>query len=310
MADLKNIPARLKLAVARARAERPAVDVAIQTFKTYSVDDGGSYAAALTYYMFFSIFPLLLFSASILGFVTRGNVELQTRVLEAGIESVPFLQEILHPDNLSSIQERAGGLALTGAFLALYTGSGAIVALEHALNRIYGVTDEPKWVEKRLRSLKFLMVFGLAAIASFALGGVAGFAADLFPSGAGATAVAWTASHVLGFILGTGIFAAAYRLLPAVTRSWRDVLPGALIAAFLFEVLKELGSIYLERGAENREATFGAFALAAGLLIGSYLIAQITLLAAELNDVLVARRITRQTYSHEPKEAPDGTDRT
>lgn len=310
MPDKKSVPARLKLAVERARAERPVVDVAIQTFKTYSGDDGGTYAAALTYYMFFSIFPLLLFSASILGFVTRGNIELQTRVLEAGVESVPFLQDILRPENLSSIQERAGGLALTGALLALYTGSGAIVALEHALNRVYGVTDEPKWVEKRLRSLKFLVVFGLAAIASFALGGVAGFAADLFPSGAGATAIAWSASHILGFLLGTAIFAAAFRLLPAVTRSWREVLPGALVAAFLFEVLKELGSIYLARGSENREATFGAFALSAGLLVGSYLIAQITLLAAELNDVLVARRITRQTYKHEPKEVPDGPDAT
>lgn len=310
MADNKSIPARLKLYLQRARAEKPAVDVTMQTFKAFSQDDGGTYTAALTYYMFFSIFPLLLFSASILGFVTRGDVELQARVLEAGLESVPFLQDILQPDNLAAIQERAAGLALTGAVLALYTGSGAVVALEHALNRIHGVSDEPTWLQKRLRSLRFLLLFGVAAIASFALGGIAGFAADLFPDGFTAAVAAWMVSHLLGFILGTAIFAAAFRLLPAVTRTWKEVLPGALIAGFLFEVLKELGSAYLARGAENRAATFGAFALAAGLLAASFLIAQITLLTAELNDVLVRRRITRQTYVHPQEEAGHGTDAT
>lgn len=310
MAEKKSIPARLKLYLQRARSDKPAVDVAMQTFKAFSQDDGGTYTAALTYYMFFSIFPLLLFSASVLGFVTRGNVELQARVLEAGLESVPFLQDILQPENLASIQERAAGLALTGAALALYTGSGAVVALEHALNHFYGVTDEPTWVQKRLRSLKFLLLFGIAAIASFALGGISGFAADLFPEGVATAAVAWSVSHILGFFLGTAIFAAAFRLLPAVTRTWKEVLPGALVAAFLFEVLKELGSVYMARGAENRAATFGAFALAAGLLAASFLIAQITLLAAELNDVLVRRRITRQTYVHPQEEAAHGTDGT
>lgn len=310
MADNKSIPARLKLYLQRARAEKPAVDVTMQTFKAFSQDDGGTYTAALTYYMFFSIFPLLLFSASILGFVTRGDVELQARVLDAGLESVPFLQDILQPDNLVAIQERAAGLALTGAVVALYTGSGAVVALEHALNRIHGASDELPWLQKRLRSLRFLLLFGVAAIASFALGGIAGFAADLFPDGFAAAAAAWTVSHLLGFILGTAIFAVAFRLLPAVTRTWKEVLPGALIAGFLFEVLKELGSAYLARGAENRAATFGAFALAAGLLAASFLIAQITLLTAELNDVLVRRRITRQTYVHPQEEAGHGTDAT
>ena len=44
--------------------------------------------------------------------------------------------------------------------------------------------------------------------------------------------------------------------------------PGAVLAAFLFELLKEFGTWYLARGAEGREAAFGVFASAAGLLGG------------------------------------------
>jgi membrane protein len=95
--------------------------------------------------------------------------------------------------------------------------------------------------------------------------------------------------------VGTLVFAAAFRVLPATELAWRDVLPGALVAAAAFELLKSLGAAYLEAGAASRNATFGTFAAAAGLLVASYLICQITLLSAEVNVVLAERRLTRQS---------------
>jgi membrane protein len=83
------------------------------------------------------------------------------------------------------------------------------------------------------------------------------------------------------------------------------VFPGALVAALGFEVLKTFGTWYLERGAAGREATFGAFAAAAGLLVVAYLLAQATLLAFELNQVLEERRTLRQT-AVEPEGGTDG----
>jgi uncharacterized BrkB/YihY/UPF0761 family membrane protein len=80
---------------------------------------------------------------------------------------------------------------------------------------------------------------------------------------------------------------------------------GAVVAALLFELLKEFGTWYLSRGAEGREAAFGVFASAAGLLVASYLLAQVILLAAELNDVLAQRRVTRQSSIEEAKEERD-----
>ncbi|MBA2725248.1 MAG: YihY/virulence factor BrkB family protein [Actinobacteria bacterium] len=70
---VKKVPQRAKVLLERARAKNRVVDIAMRTLQSFSEDDGGSYAAALTYYTFFSIFPLLLFSASILGFLTDGD---------------------------------------------------------------------------------------------------------------------------------------------------------------------------------------------------------------------------------------------
>ena len=366
----KKLPQRALVLLERARAKNTFVDTTMRTFKTFSEDDGGSYAAALTYYTFFSIFPLLLFSASILGFLTEGNEVLRKEIIDAGISSVPLLRDVLSPGGLEVIENGRQKFALTGTLLALYSGTGAIVALQHALNRFYGVTEEPNWLGKRVRALKLLGLFAVGALLSLVLGGLSGYATNIFaeketlggrevavnvinkgadpPSanleigdrpfpdveegstfaegyvlesigesgdcvnvsfegdentlceigGQGVTVAAVVGKilgHLTGFIVGVLLFAGAYKFLPAVQRSFREVLPGALIAAGLFEVLKVVGAWYIQRGAAGREATFGVFAISAALLVACFLISQITLLCAEVNDVIIERRRTRQS---------------
>lgn len=373
----KKAPQRAKVLLERARAKNRAVDIAMRTFQSFSEDDGGSYAAALTYYTFFSIFPLLLFSASILGFLTAGDPELRRTIIDAGLSSVPLLKDILSPGGLKTIENGRQSFAITGTILALYSGTGAVVALGHALNRFNGVTEEPNWLGKRVKALKMLALFAVGAILSLVLGGLSGYATNIFaeketlggkeisvnsinkgadpPSavlelgdqtfpkvvegttfaegyvlesvnesgdcvnvsfegdentlcevgGQGVTVAAVVGKilgHISGFIVGVLLFAGAYRFLPAVRRTFREVLPGALIAAGLFEILKEVGAWYIQRGT-GREATFGVFAISATLLVACFLISQITLLCAEVNDVILQRRLTRQSSIDKPEEA-------
>jgi membrane protein len=286
MPDLKQIPAQAKLRVEKARARYGFVDVAVRTFKRFSEDDGGFYAAALTYYVFFSLFPLLIFATALLGFATDLFPELRADLLEQGFESFPLLSDVLNEDVLAAIERAAGGLALLSVVLALYSGTGAVTALAHALDKIHRVEDEGNLLTKRLDALKWLAIFSVAVLASLGAGSLAALAPGLLGTWLG---------HAVGFGLNLFIFLTAFKFLPHFRRSWSEVLPGALLAAAVFEVLKYAGEIYLDRGASARSATFGALATAAGLLVASYLLAQITLLAAEVNAVLAERRLTRQS---------------
>src|ERR687891_520807 len=252
MERIKRAPAEAKRRLERARARYGWVDVGVRTAKRYGDDDCGSYAAALTYYLFFSIFPLLLFAAAALGYLTPNNPKLRGNILESGLKTIPVLSDVIDEESLEALEKNRGAIALTGLGLALYTGSGAVVALEHALNKIGHVRQEPNFAVKRVRSLKWLAVLGVA--------------------------------------VNVGIFATAFRFLPVTRRSWADVLPGSLLAALVFEVLKFAGSFYLARGAASRQQTFGTLAGAATLLVASYLISQIILFAAELNEALFERR--------------------
>jgi len=292
MITLRRLPARAKLKVETARSRWGPVDVTLRTFKQFSLDDGGSYAAALTYYFFFSIFPMLLFAAAALGFLTSGNDELRSDILTTGRESVPLIGQVLSEEALETIESNSARLGLLGAVLALYSGSGAVVALSHALNKINNVSEERNFIGKRIRSLMWLAIFGAAVMLSVALGALAGYAGRLFDS-TPAQVISFVLGLAIGFGVGVLLFGSAYRFLPNKELSWGDVLPGALVAALLFEILKLVGTWFLARGAESRQETFGTLAAAAGLLVASYLVSQVTLLAAELNDVLRERRRTR-----------------
>lgn len=287
MKFVTDLVARAKLLLERARARYAVVDVTMRTFKAFSEDDGGSHAAALTYYTFFSIFPLLLFAGSLIGFLTSGDLELRKRLIETGFDTVPILKDALSPEGLRLVIENRRTLAGTGAVMALYAGSGAIVALGHALNRINGVTDEPSFLVKRLRSLRWLMLLGGAGLVSLGLGTAAGFAPGIFGT---------LAAVAGGLALSFAIFATAYKSLPGKDLRWSEVMPGALAAAIGFEILKFAGSAYLARGETARNDTFGTFAAAAALLVASYLLAQVTLLCAEVNVVLAERKMTRQSF--------------
>lgn len=138
----------------------------------------------------------------------------------------------------------------------------------------------------------WLALLGVAAVISLAFAMFAAFAENILPGGAVIASMLGVAG---GFAVGLFIFTAAFKFLPGKQPAWKNVLPGALIAAAAFELLKVVGSFYLARGEAARNDTFGTFASAAALLVASYLIAQITLLAAEVNAVLAERRETRQS---------------
>ena len=281
MQQVKRAPKLMKLQVERARAKSGLFDIIVRTFRRYSDDDGGSYAAALTYYTFFSIFPLLLFAAAILGYLTFGNDELRSKIIAGAVNSIPLVRDAMNPSGLALIETRRQALALTGAVLALYSGSGAIVALQHALNKVAHVNVEPNWFGKRVRSLKWLALFGVGAAGSVALGTVASFIPN---------SLAAAAAMLGGLGVNTLIFATAFKFLPNIEQTWKQVLPGAVVAGIAFELLKIFGATYLAQGEGARNDTFGTLAGAATLLIASFLISQVVLLAAEVNAVLCERR--------------------
>lgn len=277
----------------RSRARWSVVDIVTRTFKRYSEDDTGSYAAALTYYTFFALFPLLLFAGAAVGYLTFGNDELARAFIKNGVNSIPLIRDALSGDGIIFLQENKDAIVGTGLVLALYAGTGMIVALEHALNKIHHIDIEGNWFQKRGRALGWLAILGAAGIGSMAMTG--------FAEATGAIAGS-ILGYLGGFAINLFIFSTAFKFLPDTKLTWRDVIVGAVVAAIGFELLKSFGAAYLARGDSARNDTYGALATSATLLVASYLICQVTLLAAEVNATLIERRTTRTKASDRSEE--------
>jgi uncharacterized BrkB/YihY/UPF0761 family membrane protein len=95
---------------------------------------------------------------------------------------------------------------------------------------------------------------------------------------------------IVGLLLvSVGVFAFAFRVLTAATITWRQVLPGAVVAAIGWTVLLMVGRWVVDRQIGQASAIYGFFATVIGLLAWIYLAAQLFLLAGEVNVVRVRR---------------------
>jgi membrane protein len=99
-------------------------------------------------------------------------------------------------------------------------------------------------------------------------------------------------------------FAALYRWVPASHPRWRDVLPGAIFAGVLFEVLKNSFAIYIANF-NNYDVIFGSLAGIAIFLFYVYLSAIILLIGAEVartSERLHAGEFEAEIHPVEPGE--------
>ncbi len=100
------------------------------------------------------------------------------------------------------------------------------------------------------------------------------------------------------------VFAFAFRVLTVASVAWRQVLPGAVVAAVGWTALLLVGRWIVDRQIGHASAVYGFFATVIGLLAWIYLAAQLFLLAGEVN-VVLARRLWPRSLAPPPLGTKD-----
>jgi membrane protein len=247
----------------------------------YGDDQGGYLAALIAYYAFVSLFPLLLLLTTVLGVVLAGNPALQHQILHSALSQFPVIG-----DQLGQPRQLSGGTVavIIGVAGALYGGLGVGGALQNAMDTVWRVprNARPDPIRLRLRSLLLLLVLGSALIATTVLAGVgrawdgAGFFGKL---GLALAAVA----------VNTGVCVMAFRITTTRSLNYLQVLPGAVAAAVVWQLLQWFGAVYIDHVVKTASATNSIFALVLGLIAFLYLVAVTLVLCAEMNAVRVDR---------------------
>jgi uncharacterized BrkB/YihY/UPF0761 family membrane protein len=101
------------------------------------------------------------------------------------------------------------------------------------------------------------------------------------PSGALAT----IGALVVALALDLGLFVAVFVLLTSYPASVREILPGAIMATIVWQILQHAGGYIVVHELKKTSDTYGLFAIVLGTLAWLHIGAQATLYAAELNVV-------------------------
>ncbi len=265
----------------------------------YSDDQGGYLAAAITYYGFFSIFPLLLALTSVLGFLLHGHPKLQSSIVHSALGQFPVIGHDLHVHTLAG-STLAVALGLAGA---LWAGMGVVLSAQNAMEQLWGIpfSRRPGFLRQRARASLILLAVGGGLLAATGLGGLG--------TVGGHFGIAWKLGSIAASItLNFALSWVALRLLTTRDIPWRRLRGGAIAAALVYEGLQTLGGYYVGHVLKHASNTYGTFALVIGLFSWIYLAVHTLLLAAEGN-VVATRRLYPRSFSIAFEQPPTAGDK-
>jgi membrane protein len=254
-------------------------------------NNGNQYAAAITYFSFLALFPLLLLAASVMGFVLHSDPSAERDFFFHLTDQVPgALGETLKTSMQAAIDSRAS-LGVVGLVGVLITGLGWIGNLRAAIDAVWGRTP-PKLniVKAKLGDLLVLAGLGVGAVLSIGLTVIGTSLTDQLLRAFGLDDV--PGASVLLKLLGIALAVAGDLLifwwvmirLPRIELHPRLAVKGALLAAVGFEVLKIVGSYTIAHTANS--PTAGPFAGVIAILIWIQLVARWMLFACAWTAVL------------------------
>ncbi|MBV9170536.1 MAG: YihY/virulence factor BrkB family protein [Chloroflexi bacterium] len=230
-----------------------------------------------------TLFPLFLGMLAIAGFVLGDPQRLDQ--LSGSLTSLaPGQAAGTLKDVLANMHDSAGAASIISLLLLLFSGSNFFANMQMVFNLAYHVEDRNFLLQRVVAIVMLLIATALLLISTtaYGLGNTIGSLPIAVPVGpVVGRAVGWSISIVSAIIL----FLLLYKILPNKPQSWRQALPGALLATVLFFVILQVFPLYLAifgRGFQTY-AAFGVFLL---LMFWVYLLGIVLVLGAELNAFL------------------------
>ena len=227
----------------------------------------GMYAAGAGYFIVLSVFPLLVLVLALLRY-TGLQVDTLTDLLSG------FLPEALMPSAkrliLSTYQNTSGAVVSLSALTGLWSASRGVYGVLTGLNAIYHVTESRGYIYTRAISVFYTFLFLLMLLATLVLN-VFGttllqnmhfenltllqFLWDL---------VDWR--FLLMLLLQTGLFSAMFMALPNRRNSFRESLPGAVLASVGWLIFSNLYSVYVRNFSGYANIYGSVYAVALSML--------------------------------------------
>lgn len=271
---MPDFPALLQ----RLRERWPWFDHLLRAANTYNGQKGDYFAAGITYFSILSLFPIMMLSFSIAGFVLASRPDLFDELQSSITDAVPGSLGDTVNGLVSAAIDSRGTVGVIGLLGALYTGLGWMSNLREALSAMWSNRNEmPNFVMTKIVDLGALIALGVAVLLSLGLSALSSgsvirglldlLGLDDLP---GVQFAIRIAAVVLSVVATWALFTVIIARLPRETVRLRSAARAGLLAAVIFEVFKQVGAAYLEG------VTSGPAGVVFGPIIGLMVFVNIT----------------------------------
>jgi YihY family inner membrane protein len=263
-----------------------------EVIQAFGADKCSFLAAGLCYFVFFSIFPLLLLLVSVAGYFLTAEQAMQQAVQltqQVFPQQQTFLLEVLQ-----GVMEHRDKASLFGVAALVWSAKNIFLSLGQALNIIWKVpTDRGPLLENVLAiglSFSVGLIIFLTSVSYAILLALLNFrfpVLGLSPSEV--PGIVFLIVNILPVTLVALVLGALYIVLPNRTMTVQQVLPGAIVASLLWEALRRVFGYYLEH-MSRFDAVYGSISGIVGFLLWIFVSASVFLLGAEVAWVLNEHR--------------------
>jgi membrane protein len=251
----------------------------------FDENQGNFFAAGLTYYTIFALFPLLMVSFSVVGFLLSRRPDVLDAIDNKVRAAVPGAlgQQML--DLMNSAIDARASVGIIGLTVAVWVGLNWMSNLRVALTEMWRQTDGSHgYIRTKFSDLGAMVSSFVAIFATLALSALAGAAPMARLLGwlgvhnlPALDVVLRTVSVLVSFLLSWLVFGWMIARLPRDPVNFASAVRAALIAAFGFELFKLVAAIYLKSVLHSPAgATFGPVV---GLMVFAYVTARLLLFA-------------------------------
>jgi membrane protein len=267
-----------------------------------------SHAAELAYYFLLSVFPLLLFLATLLGYLATEGGELRAELLDyiARVSPSGEITRLLRGALEGLRAERSGWKLFFGLLMSLWLASNGIAAVGRSLNTAYHLKETRHWLIQRLWAVVLVLFASVLVAASLLLilfgQKVNAYLGEVGILGARLSQFLGVFQWVVVLVLVIFAFEVIYNFAPAVwQRRHLWLTPGA-VAALVLWLAASLGlRTYLgwdggDGGTGGRYALlYGSLGTVISLMFWFYLSAAAILVGGVVNgEILQALEEERQ----------------
>lgn len=250
-------------------------------------------SAALSYYLLFALFPLLIFLnnlVAIWAFDLDGLLTEFATVIPRDVVNVAH-QYLTYVSRVSS-----GPLMWFGLVFTIYFPYRAVNALFRSVRKAYDAGEPKRYLRQQLRGLLYTVLLIVTIVLTIAVSAVGRHALEFFARYIHLSDTAIALWPYLRFVaLGAllfGMIALLYALALDERHFKRGIWPGVLVSLTAWVGLSMLFSLYVEHAA-SYSVIYGSIGAIIVLILWLYLSAAVLIMGAEFNSVLLDTRKQR-----------------